>query len=1024
MASQPSVYDEERNRLRLRAWEQRNQETSQAKEAWAENVPLFGHPYKTNKGDELSHRIQRMLGSFEDVNNPTDPPAAPAQSDVGQLNPDRSGKPSALDPDRYTSGPIPLCSSSAFQKMRENPSSPKQQQSLKSSLDHQKMVEPMSDPVENVQIGQESSAQSPDVRPILFPNPSEPVGALDSRQESTDPPSTSATADISALNARHSPAEPSSYQAGKSVHSLLSQSFPPLSSSKPPNAVVMQKPTAYVRPMDGQDLLLGGSPNVKPSSEPRAPSREILKSDNVTTKTLPQYLETKAGEVCVEDILKEMTHSWPPLLTAIHIPNSDGCLTKEAEQVSSCPRGQKSPERSPGDPCRLDTQSSSIFSHVEAHSSDVESASSSDSDSNPRSESDAESIVHEPGGLTASSKVEVSLPSETAAPRSDWQLGNWIQSAPKNSGSKGQAVPNVLYENSARKEPHGSNPPAPEATQPPERGGEPPKVQPCGSHERSSNGAPRKPACGTLKAPKDVVKSAEDLAAKAHSFSDRPKVKMKSGCPEKANNDSKRKRTLKVTDAKKSKSRLEAAQCKGRCPSFPHRCSCLIPPETPSVVVGKADEGVVRQAKSIPKAEGSKKSHKTSGDVPKSSQDTPTGPPRCLLVKIDLSLLSRIPRAPQDGTGSRKHPKTSKTTLPHTVSSNKLGVEMGDKNLPGKKRKLEKKISSNKDSSVKVKESSSQLEDQQHNKAKKKRVDVQKPPKNSGKDLKVHKGSGVEPPKDAPKRKESSKHKSGHAKHAYSEKKLSSSFQTPGETKSSRPLLKSENRRYPVKHYIKEAKRLKHKADAESDKRSKAFNYLDAAMFFVESGIGMEKDPHISTSSYTMFSETVELLKFVLKLINPTDMTAPPAQKDFVALCLKCQSLLQIAMFRHKYKTALKYSKMLTDHFNNPTQESSAHTKGPSTPSPMSSVPSPACGGSNAVALPVAVEQMTLSYVNITTLFLSAQEMWEQADQMAEKGSGLVADLDAAVGPLSLTSSMSAMVRYTQQGMAWLRLGK
>lgn len=41
-----SVYNEERNLLRLRAWEQRNQETSQAKELNPENVPLFGEPYK------------------------------------------------------------------------------------------------------------------------------------------------------------------------------------------------------------------------------------------------------------------------------------------------------------------------------------------------------------------------------------------------------------------------------------------------------------------------------------------------------------------------------------------------------------------------------------------------------------------------------------------------------------------------------------------------------------------------------------------------------------------------------------------------------------------------------------------------------------------------------------------------------------------------------------------------------------------------------------------------------------------
>lgn len=35
-------------------------------------------------------------------------------------------------------------------------------------------------------------------------------------------------------------------------------------------------------------------------------------------------------------------------------------------------------------------------------------------------------------------------------------------------------------------------------------------------------------------------------------------------------------------------------------------------------------------------------------------------------------------------------------------------------------------------------------------------------------------------------------------------------------------------------------------------------------MFFVESGIAMEKDPQTSMSSYTMFAETVELLKYKL----------------------------------------------------------------------------------------------------------------------------------------------------------------
>lgn len=37
--------------------------------------------------------------------------------------------------------------------------------------------------------------------------------------------------------------------------------------------------------------------------------------------------------------------------------------------------------------------------------------------------------------------------------------------------------------------------------------------------------------------------------------------------------------------------------------------------------------------------------------------------------------------------------------------------------------------------------------------------------------------------------------------------------------------------------------------------------------------------------------------------------------------------------------------------------------------------------------------------------------------------SGMLTELDTVMGPLSLASSMSAMVRYTRQGVYWLRLG-
>lgn len=43
---------------------------------------------------------------------------------------------------------------------------------------------------------------------------------------------------------------------------------------------------------------------------------------------------------------------------------------------------------------------------------------------------------------------------------------------------------------------------------------------------------------------------------------------------------------------------------------------------------------------------------------------------------------------------------------------------------------------------------------------------------------------------------------------------------------------------------------------------------------------------------------------------------------------------------------------------------------------------------SSAVAVPQAIEKVAFTYVNITTLVLSAYDIWEQAEELAHKGSG------------------------------------
>lgn len=50
------------------------------------------------------------------------------------------------------------------------------------------------------------------------------------------------------------------------------------------------------------------------------------------------------------------------------------------------------------------------------------------------------------------------------------------------------------------------------------------------------------------------------------------------------------------------------------------------------------------------------------------------------------------------------------------------------------------------------------------------------------------------------------------------------------------------------------------------EKFGKAVNYADAALSFTECGNAMERDPLEAKSPYTMYSETVELLRLMVFL--------------------------------------------------------------------------------------------------------------------------------------------------------------
>ncbi|EMP27171.1 AF4/FMR2 family member 3, partial [Chelonia mydas] len=239
-------------------------------------------------------------------------------------------------------------------------------------------------------------------------------------------------------------------------------------------------------------------------------------------------------------------------------------------------------------------------------------------------------------------------------------------------------------------------------------------------------------------------------------------------------------------------------------------------------------------------------------------------------------------------------------------------------------------------------------------------------------------------------------------------------------------------------HFMQEAKRKKHKADAMVEKFGKALNYAEAALSFIECGNAMEQGPMESKSPYTMYSETVELIRYAVRLKTHAGPNATPEDKQLAALCYRCLALLYWRMFRLKRDHAVKYSKALIDYFKNSSKAAQAPSpwgasgKSTGTPSPMSPSPSPvssvgsqgstgAPSPSSTISIPQRIHQMAANHVSVTNSILHSYDYWEMADNLAKENREFFNELDALMGPVTLHSSMEHLVQYTQQGLHWVR---
>ncbi|NWS18411.1 AFF1 protein, partial [Pachyramphus minor] len=890
-----------------------------------------------------------------------------------------------------------------------------------------------------------------------------------------------------------------------------SQTFPPSLTSKA--SAMQQKPTAYVRPMDGQDQAPFESLELKPLMEEyhEGPNEDLLdlkakvkaELSKLETPSEPKKepnedisdLKAKAkAELSKLEIPSEpeMTRSWPPPLTALNTPTKaepskfpfpakvkhplfartfdkleesflalayDDLQLSDSEESGDDQVVEKSPS-SLAPPSSLQSQPKSVAS---AHSSSSESESTSDSESS----SDSETESH-------SSDSEVNDPPRAPAPEPEtptsnkWQLDNWLTkvnppAVPTESLSEiacgggheeGKKQEQAFSSNSSHRhaeprEPHHKSQVAraPRDTHlPTKRNSQKPPVHTEEPSPRQTVGVKRPSKPLVHEGSKRGLKVESDpgpLEVRGQSSKDKLKVK-KIVKP-------------KSTDRKDLKSApqepFEKRKHKGS-----HQANAK------SFLDPKLMEDVQTHDALIPLPQGQgttpirTSSHRPQ-DLHKEKLPLPLGekllspvrdPPTHdrLVVKIDLCHLAKIPQLPRkdrqqkrtetkDLPGSRKQDLKRKTTDTSEESLQKRKREEKEE-TDRKKKKSEKETkslqsSANKDSS-KLKASKPSFETQKKDvlplplpptstahPAPKSTKMAQKRPRTETDDL---------PATDNPTRNKSNhkdplsaKHRKVEGNHTELSKGIKGSarddtkpFPVPflpnGTSKPRRPQLKFE-KQHSKEYYFEQAQRLKHKADAMTDKTGKAFQYLEAALLFIEYGIALESDALEPKSAYSILSDTIVLIKFIMTLKPFADSSVSPHGKIFAVLRMRCQSILHMAMFGYKKDTAMRYSRLLNDHFKSNFRVIQAPSPGVARstglPSPLSPIPSPAGSvssqpGSNdssstghngigngvgsTVTVSSHISSVTSSYVNITSYILHAYEIWEKADTLARKNKG------------------------------------
>ncbi|XP_075571514.1 AF4/FMR2 family member 4 isoform X3 [Pelecanus crispus] len=1146
---------EDRNVLRMKERERRNQEIQQGEEAFPPNSPLFAEPYKvTSKEDKLSSRIQSMLGNYDEMKDLIGDRSL--QKLVGipkptvPSTPDEKSNQSFFGDQRHNASSH---QSSKWTPVGPAPSTSSQSQKRSSGLQsgHSSQRGSGNNTSSSGQRHDRDSYSSSSIRK------KSQHGSEHSKPRSSSPGKPSAVSSLSSSHSRShgndhhskehqrskSPRDPdANWDSPSRVPSFSSgqhsnQSFPPSLMSK--SSSMLQKPTAYVRPMDGQESMEPKLSSEHYSSQTHSSSVNELKPSSkahLTKLKIPSQP------------LDEMTHSWPPPLTAIHTPcktepSKFPFPTKESQQSSfgtgeqkrynpssktsnghqskSCESNQtdmlkddlklSSSEDSDGEQdCDKTVPRSTPGSNSEPSQHNSEGADNSRDDSSSHSGSESSS-GSDSESESSSSDSEANEPSQSASPEPEppptnkWQLDNWLNKVNSHKVSPASSVDSNIpssqgYKKEGRDQGTGSGYTDQSGSKDSISSTPGRDSKPTQKGSESSRGRQKSPAQSDSstqrrtvgkKQPKKAEKTSVEEPRGGLKIESETPVDMATNIPSnrhKAATKGSRKPNIKkepkssprpTTEKKKYKASSKSAQKSREFIETDTSSSDSDENESlpPSSQTPKYSESNRTPVKSSMEEDDSFFRQRMFSPMEEKELLSPLSDPDeryPLIVKIDLSLLSRIPGKPYKDADA---PKAEKKNVPekHARESQKQPSDKSsakgkrkhkqneDENRASesKKTKLEEKApsghktsssrESSKPSAVKEKDllpspaAPVLQKDSKQEHGSRKRTVSQSSSLKSSSNLSKESSSGSKSSSSSKQKKTEGKGSSS-AKET-KEKILNNSSNCPPasaqsteSSKSRRAKLVFDDRTYSADHYLQEAKKLKHNADALSDRFEKAVHYLDAVVSFIECGNALEKNAQESKSPFPMYSETVELIKYTMKLKNYLAPDATAADKRLAVLCLRCQSLLYLRLFKLKKESALKYSKTLTEHLKNSYNNSQAPSPGMGSkpvgmPSPVSPKLSPGnsgnyssgaanpSGSGSSVTIPQRIHQMAASYVQVTSNFLYATEIWDQAEQLSKEQKEFFAELDKVMGPLIFNSSiMTDLVRYTRQGLHWLRL--